>query len=96
MEEHAKRNEPDLHMEISMKVLVDQGCTLAEAFLKTFASEDLQEQQAVMDRILGKLSIRSSDSDYCFVDGSRLSIDPTVESMLATKSSPNIEHRTKP
>ena len=95
MEAHAGSKQPQ-KMESDMKMLVDQGCTLAEAFLRTFASADLQKQQATMDRILGKLSIRSSDNDYCFVDGSRLSIDPAVESMLATKSSSSIANISKP
>ncbi|KEI70669.1 hypothetical protein [Endozoicomonas elysicola] len=83
MDEHTKSTEA------RMKVFVDEGCSLAEAFLKTFADEDLQEQQVVMNRILGKLSIQGlqSGSDYYFVDGSRLNIDPAVDSMLATKSS---------
>lgn len=74
--------------EARMKHYVDGGCSLAEAFLKTFASEDLEEQQRVINRILGKLSIQGlqSGSDYFFVDGSRLNIDPAVDSMLATKS----------
>ncbi|WP_419533090.1 hypothetical protein [Endozoicomonas sp.] len=83
MDEHIK------NCEARMKTFVDDGCSLAEAFLKTFAHEDLEEQQRVMNRILGKLSIQGlqSGSDYYFVDGSRLNIDPAVDSMLATKSS---------
>ncbi|MFK0569711.1 hypothetical protein [Endozoicomonas sp.] len=83
MDEHTKSTEG------RMKGYVDEGCSLAEAFLKTFAAEDLQEQQVIMNKILGKLSIQGlqSGSDYYFVDGSRLNIDPAVDSMLATKSS---------
>ncbi|MBO9481122.1 hypothetical protein [Salinisphaera sp. G21_0] len=83
MDEHIR------NCETRMKFYVDEGCSLAEAFLKTFAYEDLEEQQRVMNRILGKLSIQGlqSGNDYYFVDGSRLNIDPAVDSMLATKSS---------
>lgn len=83
MDEHIKK------CETRMKTYVDAGCSLAEAFLKTFAYDDLEEQQGCMNRILGNLSIQGLHygSDYYFVDGSRLNIDPEVDSMLATKSS---------
>lgn len=73
--------------EATMKNHVDRGCSLAEAFLRTFAPEDLLEQQSAMDKILGKLSIQgvSFESDYYFVDGSRLKLDLEADSMLATK-----------
>ena len=76
--------------EARMKNLVDEGCSLAQAFLKTFAHQDLQDKQPVISRILNRFSIKGAeiDGDYYFVDGSRLSIDPAVESMLATKSKP--------
>ena len=74
-----------------MKSLVDEGCSLAQAFLRTFAHEDLHDKQPVINRILNRFSIQGTgiDGDYYFVDGSRLSIDPAVESMLATKSKPS-------
>ena len=77
--------------EARMKSFVDEGYSLAQAFLKTFAHEDLQDKQPVISKILGKLSIHGaqSGSDYYFIDGSCLSIDPAVESMLATKAGPN-------
>jgi|GEM_PF-5417413 len=80
--------------EARMKSFVDEGCSLAQAFLKTFAHEDLQDNQLVINKILGRLSISGAplDSDYYFVDGSRLSIDPAVESMLATKAGPRRSH----
>lgn len=76
--------------EARMKSLVDEGCSLAQAFLRTFAHEDLQDKQPLINRILNRFSIQGTeiDGDYYFVDGSRLSIDPAVESMLATKSKP--------
>ena len=77
--------------EARMKSLVDEGFSLAQAFLKTFAHEDLQDKRPVINRILNRFSIQGTqpDGDYYFVDGSRLSIDPSVESMLATKSKPD-------
>lgn len=80
--------------EARMKSFVDEGCSLAQAFLKTFAHEDLQDNRLVINKILGRFSIPgvALGGDYYFVDGSRLSIDPAVESMLATKAGPRHPH----
>lgn len=73
--------------EATLKSYVDTGCSLAEAFLKTFAEHDLSDQTLVIDSILRKFSIPDLQigTDYFFADGSRLNIDPGFDSMLATK-----------
>ena len=85
------------NFETQMKAHVDDGATLAESFLKTFANEDLEQQKKTMNRILSKYAIQGFQSfgDYYFADGSRLSIDPIVDSMLATKS-PITQNKPRP
>ncbi|WP_299734216.1 hypothetical protein [uncultured Endozoicomonas sp.] len=82
-------NKHSQSFEAIMKTHVNGGCSLAEAFLRTFAPEDLQEQQVAMEKILGKLSIQgvSFENDYYFIDGSRLNLDLDTDSILATKPS---------
>ncbi|WP_263080997.1 hypothetical protein [Endozoicomonas sp. Mp262] len=70
-----------------IKILVDNGFSLAEAFLKTFESRNINKSQQLFDTILQDLSAQDLllGSDYFFPDGSRLNIDPYCDCMLATK-----------
>lgn len=79
---------PLSRVEHQMKTYVDGGCTLAEAFLKTFSDQRLTTEPTPMKLILNKLSIQvlNEEGQYYFADGSRLSIDPIEASMSATKA----------
>ena len=73
--------------ETCIKQQVNAGCSLAEAVLKTFTNDDVMPVHHPIYYILDKFAIHSDTSyqDYYFVDGSCLSIDPVVYSMIATK-----------
>ncbi|MDP0588095.1 MAG: hypothetical protein QS748_02355 [Candidatus Endonucleobacter bathymodioli] len=80
-----------------IKLLVDSGLSMAGAFIRVFEHHVIYDHKPLIDLILRHYAISGIklDSDYFFIDGSRLSIDTISDCMLATKAINSDQHTNK-
>ena len=70
-----------------IKHQVNNGLSMAEAFLKVFENYQISEHKKLMEAILNRFSSQDLQLGECyfFIDGSRFNMDITSDCMLATK-----------